>query len=182
MEFNYLVIANVGQVAVTPARSRSATPTYITCHAVAIAWGDWYDKSPFDGMRDIRFLSYGGMEVASVRIAHTGRPADAVPINIGEVGYVQFKPVYGKKVKLSADFEFAPDTSWCELFVKNLKIRISKCDPERPLRFIDYKGPTAPFGPLVEDWISPYISWPNRPFVEWRLNPTRTTEPFLRIR
>jgi hypothetical protein len=171
MQFNYLAIVNVDSVSVHPDNSK--TPVWVKCHAVSIAWGDWYKQRPFNGSRDIRLLWYGGMDVAALRIG----PDETIYVD--ETKLQNYKFSTGSKVVFTENFKPDPQTCELQLFTERYTIKVHKCDSKQPFKLVNYVGDTAPFGETVEEWISPYITFPNRPFLTWGPNPERKSEPFL---
>lgn len=175
MEFNYLVFANVGNASIHNARAkRTPLSPSISCHAVVIAWGNWYNERPFNGMRDLRFLTYGGLQIAHMKFENDDKAIPEVPIFIRQNKVENFKFSTGKKVLLTDAFQFEEKTHWCDLFVGNIRIQVSRADQDQPMKLINWKGYQC-FGGEEESWIAPYEKHPNRPFLEWRLNPNRTS-------
>lgn len=188
-QFEYLVVANVSAV-MFPSGNVDVPMLRVNCSAVSTAWGEWYKERPFEGKRAIRFLGYGGMDVADINIEEGWmfgkRPENykPLPIEIVERWHAiedrEFKQHEHRSV-FGPDFKFRPEAHFFDLEIGGkLKFSVSREDQDQSFKLIHYKGDTAPFGDTVEDWISPYIRTPNRPFLSWGLNSNRRFSPIPR--
>lgn len=160
-----LVIVNVGSVTCGQLFSTS-------CNGIQIDWGEWYFEQPLNGCRDINLFTVGGYPLGNVRItpySFEEKPKTKIPV------FIQEKQGFnkGEWVELTENFQFNPKTHGFEIKVNDIHISAGCDDSDQPFKLIHYKGETSPFGETVEEWISPYIKTPNRPYVIWESNPNR---------